>query len=56
MGNVVPTHLLDRVVNDFARVRAGGFTPTDGDIAFDDDPCTAGPAASILTIDRIGRA
>src|SRR6476659_9562192 len=34
MGNVVPTHLLDRSLNDFASVRATGMPSADGDIAF----------------------
>jgi tRNA 2-thiocytidine biosynthesis protein TtcA len=37
MGNVVPTHLLDRRLQDFAGVRATGFPVTDGDLAFDPD-------------------
>jgi tRNA 2-thiocytidine biosynthesis protein TtcA len=37
MGNVVPTHLLDRALNDFASVRATGVPPSDGDLAFDAD-------------------
>ncbi len=40
MGNVVGTHLLDRELQDFAAVRATGAPQADGDIAFDDDPCT----------------
>jgi tRNA 2-thiocytidine biosynthesis protein TtcA len=37
MGNVVPTHLFDRALNDFAGVRATGVPAADGDIAFDTD-------------------
>jgi len=37
MGNVVPTHLLDRTLQDFASVRASGVPCADGDRAFDDD-------------------
>jgi len=37
MGNVVPTHLLDRTLQDFAAVRASGVPCADGDRAFDDD-------------------
>ena len=37
LGNVVPTHLLDRTLRDFAAVRAGPAPVPDGDIAFDDD-------------------
>jgi tRNA 2-thiocytidine biosynthesis protein TtcA len=37
MANVVPTHLLDRTLLDFAAVRASGVPSADGDRAFDDD-------------------
>src|SRR6187551_2960512 len=37
MGNVVPTHLLDRTLQDFAAVRASGVPCADGDRAFDAD-------------------
>lgn len=38
MGNVVPTHLLDRRLQDFAAVEASGVADARGDIAFDVDP------------------
>jgi tRNA 2-thiocytidine biosynthesis protein TtcA len=37
LGNVVPTHLLDRTLRDFAAVRATGTPMPDGDRAYDDD-------------------
>jgi tRNA 2-thiocytidine biosynthesis protein TtcA len=37
LANVVPTHLMDRRLRDFARVRAAGAPDADGDIAFDVD-------------------
>jgi tRNA 2-thiocytidine biosynthesis protein TtcA len=37
MANVVPTHLLDRTLQDFAAVRANDVPCADGDRAFDDD-------------------
>ena len=37
MGNVAPSHLLDRTLFDFAAVRAGRRLRTDGDTAFDVD-------------------
>jgi len=37
LGNVVPTHLLDRTLRDFAAVRATGAPVPDGDRACDDD-------------------
>ena len=41
MSNVVPTHLLDRRLQDFAAIQASGVEVPGGDIAFDDDPCVA---------------
>ncbi|HKE42438.1 MAG TPA: tRNA 2-thiocytidine(32) synthetase TtcA [Casimicrobiaceae bacterium] len=41
LGNVVPTHLLDQTLNDFAAIRASGLPTQDGDVAFDDDPCSS---------------
>ena len=37
MANVVPTHLMDRALHDFAAVRATGVPSRDGDRAFDAD-------------------
>ena len=38
LAKVVPSHLLDRSLFDFAAVRATGHAEPDGDIAFDVDP------------------
>ena len=55
MGNVVPTHLLDRALHDFAGVRATGVPTPDGDLAFDADDNLVGasepPAAAIALVD-----
>jgi tRNA 2-thiocytidine biosynthesis protein TtcA len=45
LGNVVPTHLLDRTLQDFAAVRATGLPTVDGDAAFDPDEALARVAA-----------
>ncbi|HEY5365596.1 MAG TPA: tRNA 2-thiocytidine(32) synthetase TtcA [Casimicrobiaceae bacterium] len=37
LGSVVPTHLLDRSLHDFAAVKATGVADAAGDIAFDVD-------------------
>jgi tRNA 2-thiocytidine biosynthesis protein TtcA len=37
LGNVVPSHLMDRTLFDFAAVRATGAPAPDGDTAFDVD-------------------
>jgi tRNA 2-thiocytidine biosynthesis protein TtcA len=54
LGSVVPTHLLDRTLNDFAAIRASGSPVADGDIAFDDDRCAdaAAPALFIAPVDE----
>jgi tRNA 2-thiocytidine biosynthesis protein TtcA len=58
MGTVVPTHLLDRRLNDFAAVRATGAAETDGDIAFDVDPAfeSSAPGETVTTLLRQGSA
>jgi tRNA 2-thiocytidine biosynthesis protein TtcA len=38
LGNVVPSHLMDRGLFDFGAVKANGVPTADGDIAFDADP------------------
>jgi tRNA 2-thiocytidine biosynthesis protein TtcA len=50
MANVVPTHLLDRTLQDFAAVRASGVPCADGDRAFDDDAPAADPIANLRGI------
>jgi tRNA 2-thiocytidine biosynthesis protein TtcA len=47
MGNVVPSHLMDRNLFPFTTIRATGQASADGDIAFDEEPCSpAAPAAA----------
>ena len=50
MGTVVPTHLLDRGLHDFAAVRATGLPDPAGDIAFDDEPCAESSARPWIRI------
>jgi tRNA 2-thiocytidine biosynthesis protein TtcA len=38
LQHVVPSHLMDRSLYDFAGVRASGRPQAEGDIAFDDEP------------------
>lgn len=46
LQHVVPSHLMDRTLYDFAGVRASGRPQADGDIAFDGEPLpTEGMAA-----------
>jgi tRNA 2-thiocytidine biosynthesis protein TtcA len=59
LGNVVPSHLMDRGLFDFAAVKASGIPTADGDIAFDVDPALeraaeAAGASSGIPVDAIG--
>ena len=54
MANVVPTHLMDRALHDFAAVRATGAPSPEGDRAFDaDDSLFLEPvSASVVPLAR----
>ena len=45
LGEVVPTHLFDRTLRDFASIRPSGSPVPEGDVAFDDEI----PAARVGT-------
>jgi len=47
LGNVVPSHLMDRGLFDFCGVKASGVPAADGDIAFDADPALERTAAAV---------
>ncbi len=40
LGNIVPSHLMDRAVFPFTSLRADGVPDPGGDLAFDAEPCT----------------
>ena len=44
LGNVVPSHLMDRNLHPFATLQANGVRPEVGDIAFDEDDACGSPA------------
>jgi tRNA 2-thiocytidine biosynthesis protein TtcA len=46
LSRVVPSHLMDRDLYGFERLQATGRPMDDGDIAFDEEPCTAEPAVA----------
>jgi len=51
LSRVVPSHLMDRSLYDFAGLRPTGRPLPDGDIAFDEDPCeseAADPSAGVI--------
>ncbi|WP_413084393.1 tRNA 2-thiocytidine(32) synthetase TtcA [Tepidimonas sp.] len=52
LQNVVPSHLMDRSLYDFAHVRATGRPDADGDLAFDDEALPLGASADDGEDDR----
>jgi tRNA 2-thiocytidine biosynthesis protein TtcA len=52
MGNVVPSHLMDKKLFPFETMRATGNAEPDGDIAFDDDESCATPTTNVVRIAR----
>jgi tRNA 2-thiocytidine biosynthesis protein TtcA len=52
LARVVPSHLMDGTMFDFAGLRAGGGPRPDGDIAFDDDPCASPDADATVGVIR----
>jgi tRNA 2-thiocytidine biosynthesis protein TtcA len=51
MGHVVKSHLLDRKLYPFTTLKTTGVASADGDIAFDDEPCSA-PAPKVVALHR----
>ncbi|WP_050985746.1 tRNA 2-thiocytidine(32) synthetase TtcA [Rubrivivax gelatinosus] len=45
MGNIVPSHMMDRKLYPFETLRATGVADVDGDKAFDEEPCAPPPPA-----------
>jgi tRNA 2-thiocytidine biosynthesis protein TtcA len=52
LANVVPSHLMDARLFDFAHLAASGEPDPDGDKAFDEDMPAATGAALTATISR----
>ena len=52
MGNILPSHMMDRKLFPFTTVKATGVIDAGGDKAFDDEPCAppALPAGSIAAL------
>jgi len=48
LATVVPSHLLDRTLFDFANLQTSDTPVEGGDIAFDEEPCSTGEAASAI--------
>ncbi|HTH44620.1 MAG TPA: tRNA 2-thiocytidine(32) synthetase TtcA [Oxalicibacterium sp.] len=46
LNTVVPSHLMDRNLFNFADLQPTGVAMANGDIAFDEEPCSSGSAVS----------
>jgi tRNA 2-thiocytidine biosynthesis protein TtcA len=56
LARVVPSHLMDGSLFDFARLRAGGVPRPDGDIAFDEEPCEGPGVDPVAGVIRFAEA
>jgi tRNA 2-thiocytidine biosynthesis protein TtcA len=56
LSRVVPSHLMDDTLFDFAGLRAGGGPRADGDIAFDEEPCESPQADATVGVIRFAEA
>jgi tRNA 2-thiocytidine biosynthesis protein TtcA len=45
---VVPSHLMDKGIFNFAGLVASGVADAEGDIAFDEDPCGESGSEQVL--------
>jgi tRNA 2-thiocytidine biosynthesis protein TtcA len=52
MGNIVPSHLMDRNLYPFATLKTTGVADPSGDKAFDEDADDCGPATGVVTLRR----
>ena len=52
MGNIVPSHMMDKKLYPFTTLQTTGVVNPDGDRAFDEDEDCATPAAQPIRIQR----
>ncbi|MBC7500441.1 MAG: tRNA 2-thiocytidine(32) synthetase TtcA [Herminiimonas sp.] len=50
LSTVVPSHLMDRELFGFADLQATGNPVSDGDIAFDDEPCATTGISTVIPV------
>jgi tRNA 2-thiocytidine biosynthesis protein TtcA len=54
LSTVAPSHLMDRNLFNFTDLQANGVADTNGDIAFDEEPCSSGSVVpSIIPVQSI---
>jgi tRNA 2-thiocytidine biosynthesis protein TtcA len=52
LSTVVPSHLMDRALFGFTDIKADGLANPNGDIAFDEEPCST-PETSTISLQRL---
>jgi tRNA 2-thiocytidine biosynthesis protein TtcA len=52
LSTVVPSHLMDRSMFGFTELKATGVADANGDIAFDDEPCST-PETNTISLQRL---
>jgi tRNA 2-thiocytidine biosynthesis protein TtcA len=52
LSTVVPSHLMDRGLFGFADLQATGVADANGDIAFDEEPCST-PETNTISLQRL---
>ena len=50
LSTIVPSHLMDANLFNFAELAAQGVPLPDGDIAFDEEPCASGSTNASITL------
>ncbi|HJU70748.1 MAG TPA: tRNA 2-thiocytidine(32) synthetase TtcA [Paucimonas sp.] len=50
LSTVAPSHLMDRNLFDFTGLQATGIADPNGDIAFDEDPCSTATVSSVIPL------
>src|SRR5690606_26256548 len=52
LSTVVPSHLMDRSLFNFSNLKATGQATQNGDIAFDEEPCSTNTISGIIPLQR----
>jgi tRNA 2-thiocytidine biosynthesis protein TtcA len=50
LSTVAPSHLMDRQLFNFTKLKADGKAVQDGDIAFDEEPCSTSTVSGIIPL------
>lgn len=51
LSHIVPSHLMDKKMFDFAHLKADGMSHLEGDLAFDEEPCATTTYATTIHVE-----